>query len=364
MANNQLIQGAALTGKKFLDVGAAVSQGLDGSNEGNGGNTVNSREAKNQAIQEQVNRYMGKMKTDMDFTSFSPAETKTMRSFLSDQRSKYATAAKAAAAHTDTTDPDYMAQVDIMQGVNNSFTNLAKQLGSYKKGKAEYAQGQIEGIYSDGTDPEVGTDTAIMYGFWDNDGDKKMSKEEGGYDSPFQIQEGGNLGFNINGKEVIYNETSEPILKDFKLAGEILDQNESVFKSGKRMDADDPSLVSYRMQLSQKLQNQDSLTSIIFDYEDEFPGMKESIQDKITDGSMGYTEARKKVVDLLVNARINVAQEGYDQVENERIRKLEIQQGTLTPGQYFNQKKQRTVVLTANNDLEKPFSEGVNVHEL
>ena len=44
---------------------------------------------------------MSKMKTDMDFTSFSPSETKTMRNFLLSQRTKYTDAAKLAAEFDD-----------------------------------------------------------------------------------------------------------------------------------------------------------------------------------------------------------------------------------------------------------------------
>ena len=73
-----------------------------------------------------------------------------MRNFLLGQRTKYTDAAKKAAEFDDTTDPDYMMYVDEMQSVNNSFTNLASQLGSYKKGKLEYAQTMQEGLYSNG----------------------------------------------------------------------------------------------------------------------------------------------------------------------------------------------------------------------
>ena len=81
MANNQLIQGAKVTGKKFLDVGAAVAGGFDDYKR-----PVNPRVAINKKIQGRVNGYMSKMKTDMDFTSFSPEETSTMRDFLLGQR--------------------------------------------------------------------------------------------------------------------------------------------------------------------------------------------------------------------------------------------------------------------------------------
>ena len=77
MANNALIQGAALTGKKFLDVGGAVAAGINAAP--NYVSPQNDRVAENKAIQAKVNSYMSNMKTDMDFTSFSPAETATMR---------------------------------------------------------------------------------------------------------------------------------------------------------------------------------------------------------------------------------------------------------------------------------------------
>ena len=104
MANKALIRGAALTGKKFLDVGGAVAAGAAATS----AYVPDDRVAENKAIQNRVNSYMGKMKTDMDFTSFSPSETKTMRNFLLSQRTKYTDAAKKAAEFDDTTDPNYM----------------------------------------------------------------------------------------------------------------------------------------------------------------------------------------------------------------------------------------------------------------
>ena len=80
MANNALIQGAALTSKKFLDVAGAVKQGLVDS--GSFSRQTPARVDENKAVQAKVNNYMRNMKTDMDFTSFTPEETATMRSFL------------------------------------------------------------------------------------------------------------------------------------------------------------------------------------------------------------------------------------------------------------------------------------------
>jgi hypothetical protein len=71
MANNALIQGAARTGKKFLDVGTEVGKGLMLGAAANLMNQTPSRTKANEAIQQKVNGYMSKMKTDMDFTSFT-----------------------------------------------------------------------------------------------------------------------------------------------------------------------------------------------------------------------------------------------------------------------------------------------------
>jgi len=343
MANNQLIQGAKLTGREFLDVGKSVAEGL--ATGGERQNFVDPTIAKNKEIQASVNRAMGKMKTDMDFTSFSSAETRVMRDFLINKRSKYAAAAKLAAQFEDTTDPAYMEQVDIMQNVNNSFTNLSKQLASYKKGKVEYAEGQLKGIYSDGTNKEDGADIAQMYGFYDENDDKKFTKNEGGFDAPFVIQESGDIGFDIQGKQFTYNETNQPILKDFKLATTILQDNEKAFKAGTIIRSDDPSLKSYRVQLEQKLQNQDSLTSMLYDYQDELPtsGILENLQNN---PDYGMPEARNEFINSLVQARIDTSVAGFNQAENEADRKRNI----LTAPQKRNKKLFTDMLNSINTD--------------
>jgi len=310
MANNALIQGAALTGKKFLDVAGAVSQGFASS--GSSNRQVASRVDENKAIQARVNNYMSKMKTDMDFTSFSPEETRTMRNFLLSQRSIYAEAAKNAAAFDDTTDPDYMLYVDQMQNVNNSFTNLAAQLKSYKKGKLDYAQNQLNGLYSNGNDPGVNNNAATIFGFADENKDKRADK---GVNSPFKVLAGGNLGFDIDGQEISYNDMPMPGLKDNKLANDILSKNENVYNSGLRGGELNPEMLkAYRVNLDDQLQNRDALRSIVFDYESEFNLFTKDeetvLSTALKNGTISYDALRTKVVDKLVNARKDVFNSG------------------------------------------------------
>ena len=309
MANNALIQGAARTSKKFVDIGGAVGKALSSLSVPTGSK---SRVDENKAIQARVNNYMGKMKTDMDFTSFSPEETATMRSFLLSQRSIYAEAAKNAASFDDTTDPEYMNYVDQMQAVNNSFTNLASQLKSYKQGKLDYAQNQLEGLYSNGNEPSVNNNAAIIFGFIDEDQDKRTDKR---LDSPFQILQGGNLGFNIDGNEISYNDMPMPGLKDNKLANSILTKNEAIYNQGLRGGELNPEMLkAYELNLEDQLQNRDALRSIVFDYESELGMFTKDQEDELSlalkNGTLSYDNLRETVVDKLVQARRDVFNSG------------------------------------------------------
>ena len=322
MANNALIQGAAQTGRKFLDVGKAAAQGFATSSAASGSNPapqVDSRIAKNKAIQNKVNRYMGNLKTDMDFTSFSPAETRTMRNFLMSQRSEYANAAKEAAKFDDTTSPEYMEYVDIMQGVNNSFKNMASQLGAYKKGKVEYAENQLDGMYSNGNG-DANSNAARIYGFADEDGD---GMADIGVNAPFKILAGGNIGFDLDGQEVSYNNMEQPFLKDSKLALGILKDNESIYNKGTQGGEINPEMLkSYKAKLTSDLQNEDALNSILYDFESELNVADIAI--RVTDNALSLDDARTEVVKRLVNSRKGVFAEGKKQYDIKQNKPAEL----------------------------------------
>ena len=311
MANNALIQGAALTGKKFLDVGAAAAKGI--ASLGNK-QVSNDRVAKNKAIQSRVNNYMSKMKTDIDFTSFSPKETSAMRNFLLGERTKYTDAAKMAASFDDTTDPDYMQYVDTMQSVNNSFTNLASQLGSYKKSKLEYAQTMQEGLFSNGNDDDRSLEAATIYGFIDEDKDGRSDKR---LDAPFQIQSGGNIAFNVSGQEVLFDNMEEPFLKDTKFLNGLSKTSETAYNSGLSGKSNNPyAQKAYNQELNDALQNEDTLRSIIFDFQAE--AELKDIGDNLDNGVITLEDARTEVKKRLLKAREDAFEDGkakYDQKE-------------------------------------------------
>ena len=312
MANNALIRGAAEASKKFLDIGGAVAAGINATPD-----YVpykNNRVAENKAIQAKVNNYMSKMKTDMDFTSFNPAETATMRNFLLSQRTIYTDAAKKAAEFDDTTDPDYMLYVDQMQNVNNSFTNLAAQLKSYKKSKLEYASNMQEGLYSNGNPGSKSKESAIIYGFYDADGD---GRSEDKYDAPFQIQDGGNIAFNVDGQEISYNGMEEPFFKDTKFLNSLNKTSEEAYNSGLRGNANNPYAErAYDQQLNDTLQNENALRSIIFDFNAEAP--MNDIGDRLDNGEIDLAQARIEVKDRLLIARENAYKKGKKQYDKKQ----------------------------------------------
>ena len=350
MANNALIQGAKETGKKFLDVGKAVAQGFAASSIASGSGPapqVDSRIAKNKAIQSKVNGYMGNLKTDMDFTSFSPDETRTMRNFLMTQRSEYANAAKEAAKFDDTTSPEYMEYVDIMQGVNNSFKNMASQLGAYKKGKVEYAENQLDGMYSNGNG-DANSNAARIYGFADEDGD---GMADIGVNAPFKILAGGNIGFDLDGQEVSYNNMQQPFLKDSKLALGILKDNETIYNKGTQGGEINPEMLkSYEAKLTSDLQNEDALNSILYDFEGELNVADIAI--RVTDNALSLDDARTEVVKRLVNARKGVFAEGKKQYE---IKKQKNNPQGDSPTPYFETTAIKKEIELINNRFDGEF---------
>jgi len=348
MANNALIQGAALTSKKFLDVAGAVKQGLVDS--GSFSRQTPARVDENKAVQAKVNNYMRNMKTDMDFTSFTPEETATMRSFLLGQRSIYAEAAKNAAAFDDTTDPDYMLYVDQMQNVNNSFTNLAAQLKAYKKSKIEYASAMQEGLYSNGNQPSKTKEAATIYGFLDKDGDGRSDER---YNAPFKILQGGNIAFDIDGQEIAYNNMEEPFLKDTKFLNSLNKTSEIAYNSGLRGNANNPyAQDAYKQQLNDTLQNEDALRSIIFDFDPEAPMLMQNPNDPTGPQIKIGTALDSGIIDLngardLVNERLLKAREdAYIAGSKEYKRK----QAIVTPK---DTSKIDNAINTANNDLSQ-----------
>lgn len=312
MANNQLILGAGKAAKKFVDIGAEVGKNLGAAALGGALGGLSKTALKNKEYEGRVNTLMSRMKTDMDFTSFSAKETSSMRNFLVEERNKYARAAKELAGMTDTTSPEYMAKVDVMNGVNNSFTNLAAQLKSYKEGKATFAKDMLDGTISRGNPTQNTKESMVMYGFIDEDGDGVNDKPT---DSPFRIQAGGNIGFDIDGRTVDYNTRKPAVMKDYVLSNKLLTGNESAYKAQARMS--DTSQKMYRQQLEEDFESRDALMSMVYDFDSIVTTTdlaKRWDASKESENSLDEINSiKEELITRLVNARVDVSNKGYNE---------------------------------------------------
>ena len=317
MANNQLILGAGKAAKKFLDIGAEVGKSFGTAALGGALSGLSKTALKNKEYQGKVNTLMSRMKTDIDFTSFSPAETASMRSFLVGERSKYATAAKALANMTDTTSPEYMAQVDVMNGVNNSFTNLAAQLKSYKEGKVNFAKDMLDGTISAGNPTENTREAMAMYGFLDKDGDGVNDKR---LDAAFNIQAGGNLGFDVDGKTIDYNTRKPAVMKDYVLSNKLLKGNESAYTAQARMS--DVSQKLYREELEQDFESRDALMSMVYDFDSIVTtsdlAKRWDASKKLENSLDEINSIKEELITRLVNARVDVSNKGYNEKKSKK----------------------------------------------
>lgn len=261
--------------------------------------TNRARKNKITAINNSVSNSMGKMKSDLDLTAYTAEEQKNIRSFLVTQRNKYANAANELARIEDASSPEYQFYVDIMNDVNNSFTNLKGQLDSYKANKVEFAEGVKNGVFSQGNDDSQYAMAANMYGLVD--GEK--------VNAPFQISENGALGFDMNGEFVSYNDFEQPFVKDYKTASGILKQSADLYRNHQTLSGPKKDLL--RINLNASLQDPKTIKSLVSDFADEGLDLSDIPLDNMD-------AARDMIVDRVMNSYADVAARGKAEYDARR----------------------------------------------
>jgi hypothetical protein len=249
------------------------------------------RKNKIAAVNASVSNSMGKMKSDVDLTAYSKEEQKNIGKFLTGQRSLYANSANALAKISDASSPEYQYHVDVMNSVNNSFTNLKNQLDSYKENKIEFAEGIRTGLFSEGNDDMQYSNAAMMYGLVD--GEKT--------NVPFEIAENGNLGFNMGGEYVSYNDFEQPFTKDYKVASGILGQSADLYKNHTLLQG--PQKDMLRLSLMASLRDPNTIKSLVSDFESDGLNLSDIPLDDID-------AARNMVADRIMNSYTDVAAQG------------------------------------------------------
>jgi hypothetical protein len=174
--------------------------------------------AKKDAINAKVAGYIDALDTNVDVTDLTPTQQNSITNYLVKQRSEYADAASRIAKIEDPTSPQYMELRAKINGISQSFQNLATQVKSYKEDKASYLKDFDNGLISDGN--EINTL---------NEASKLYTNE-----ASLGVGEGGSLVFWNEGKETYdsYNQIPKPFLKDFEGANQLLEINKSIYNAG------------------------------------------------------------------------------------------------------------------------------------
>ena len=292
MANNALIQGEAALRKTqgFVDYGAKLKPAMEAQRNANV-KAKREKELKVEAIQAGINTNMGKMKTDMDLTGLAPDQQTAIKDFLLHERGRYAEAANAISKIGDASDPQHAYYTDIMNGVNNSFVNLNKQLTSYKEGKVGFADSSTNGLLSNGQDPESFNNLSSIY------------RLEGEPAEMF-VAADGNLAFAANGSDVLYNDLEEPVLKDYKLAKAYTAKANEIYILGNEMT--DVAKANYMIDLDLMLQDPNALKSIISgDFTKEGLDFSDVVYDEADPQA-----TRDQVTEIMLQSFSDVASEG------------------------------------------------------
>ena len=135
-----------------------------------------------------------------------------------------------------------------MDGIKQSFVNLKGQTDKFKERKIQYLDDVENGRLSKGNKPEDYNTAGSVYG-----GGALLIDPDGG----INIVTDGGKGI------VRYSDVSDPTLKDFKTADEILEQNNKLYNAGVPLNTSKEALL--RNQLKSKLSQDGSLESIVED---------------------------------------------------------------------------------------------------
>ena len=178
----------------------------------------NQKEAEKKAINSRTASYIDRLNSNVDLTKLSDTQQQGVTSFLSKKKNEYAQLASEISRIEDPTSQRYLEIRDAMNGIQNSFSNLASGLKSYKEDRVNYLQDFDSGKFSEGNDIESLSAASKLY----------VDRND------FGISESGDLmAWNdTEGNYTSYADFKKPFLKDFKSADEILKIGNSLYNSG------------------------------------------------------------------------------------------------------------------------------------
>lgn len=172
------------------------------------------REAREQQRNAKVESYISALNANIDVTALTETDQKAVNQYLMGVKDEYAEAANAIVNFKPGT-PEYMEQLDIMNGVKNSLANLKGELDGYQESKANY----IDSF----KDQSAGNNSLQA--------DNAANIFTG--ETPFSIGTGGHLFFKgQDGTNMAYKDVKMPFKKDYKAAMDYNDLFTPIYNSG------------------------------------------------------------------------------------------------------------------------------------
>ena len=205
-------EGAMRQAGGFVDAAKAIGAGFDRTSNQMAKGLAN-RERKQAAIDAKVANSIRAMKGNVDVTGLNAADQKAVNTFLIEQKDIYAQAANLASTLKPGT-PEYTAQVDIMNNVNNSFVALKENLDSYELGQTQY------------------TDSSQDFSKGNNIGDAEFKSNVFLGKTPFKVGGNGNLLFSSPKGEVDFKDIDMPFKKNYEAALELDNMYKAIYSSG------------------------------------------------------------------------------------------------------------------------------------
>lgn len=216
------------------------------------------RQAREQQRNNKVESYLSALNASIDVTALTETDQKAVNEYLMGVKDEYAEAASAIVGLKPGT-PEYMEQLDIMNGVKNSLANLKGELDGYQESKANYLDSF--------KDQSAGNNSLQS--------DNAASIFTG--ETPFSIGTGGHLFFKgQDGTNMAYKDVKMPFKKDYQTALKYNDLFTPIYNSGS-YDATKQKIFEDRIRAMMS-SNPDGMKSIIADqlssfgnYEDLIP---------------------------------------------------------------------------------------------
>lgn len=290
--NEALIKGAGIASSRFVDAGAAVGQSIKSLQpmfEQLQANKLR-RKKENAAIDRQVGSYVDALNSDVDLLGLNAEEESTVTKFLSMEKNRYVEISNQLARVKPGSEV-YLELKDQLSTVQRSFSTLADQLKAYKTRKTEYLDDFQSGRISNG-DIKANKKAADIYT----------------NQAVFGIGADGQVIFNDNGENLLFNDFKDPPLKAYPLANNLLKQNENYYNGGVQMSQANEDLLRNNL-TAQFSKDPSAMMSIV---DDDLLGELSLTMEVNEDNP---SSSIPEVVDVVVNSMKEVAQGSYDRAQ-------------------------------------------------